>query len=57
MAVLPLGYAAMLHRPQGDLVAMMVSAALLGNVVLIIASGLLNRLAEKRSLDVTPPRR
>jgi malate:Na+ symporter len=45
---LSLGYAEMLHRPQADLVAMMVPAALLGNVVAIIASGLLNRLGEKR---------
>ncbi|WP_158811004.1 2-hydroxycarboxylate transporter family protein [Beijerinckia sp. L45] len=45
---LSLGYAEMLHRPQADLVAMMVPAALLGNVVAIIASGMLNRLGEKR---------
>ena len=45
---LSLGYSELLHRPQPELVAMMVPAALLGNVVAIIASGLLNRLGEKR---------
>jgi malate:Na+ symporter len=45
---LSLGYAEMLHRPQQDLVAMMVPAALLGNVVAIVASGLLARLGERR---------
>jgi malate:Na+ symporter len=48
--VLPLsiGYAEMLHRPQAELVAMMVPAALLGNVVAIIGSGLLARFGEGR---------
>jgi malate:Na+ symporter len=48
--VLPLsiGYSEMLHRPQADLVALMVPAALLGNVVAIVCSGLLARLGEKR---------
>jgi malate:Na+ symporter len=47
--VLPLsiGYADMLQRPQADLVAMMVPAALVGNVVAIIASGLLNSFGAK----------
>ena len=38
----------MLHRQQAELVAMMVPAALLGNVLAIIGSGLLVRLSEKR---------
>jgi malate:Na+ symporter len=48
--VLPLsiGYSEMLHRPQAELVAMMVPAALLGNVVAIIGSGLLARFGEGR---------
>ncbi|MDB5359464.1 MAG: 2-hydroxycarboxylate transporter family protein [Rhodospirillales bacterium] len=45
---LSLGYSELLHRPQAELVAMMVPAALLGNVVAIVASGLLGRLGEKR---------
>ncbi len=47
--VLPLstGYADILQKPQADLVAMMVPAALVGNVVAIIGSGLLNSLGEK----------
>ncbi|MGY4626297.1 2-hydroxycarboxylate transporter family protein [Bradyrhizobium sp. USDA 4486] len=47
--VLPLSiaYAEMLHRPQGELVAQMVPAALLGNVVAIVAAGLLARLGGK----------
>ncbi len=47
--VLPLsiGYADMLQKPQADLVAMMVPAALVGNVVAIIGSGLLNSLGAK----------
>jgi len=47
--VLPLsiGYADMLHQPQADLVAMMVPAALVGNVVAIIGSGLLNSFGTK----------
>jgi malate:Na+ symporter len=44
---LSLGYSEMLHRPQADLVAMMAPAALMGNVVAIIASGLLARLGER----------
>ncbi len=49
--VLPLSiaYADMLHRPQAELVAMMVPAALLGNVVAIVCSGLLARLTEGNS--------
>ena len=48
--VLPLSiaYSEMLHRPQGELVAQMVPAALLGNVVAIVSAGLLARLGEKR---------
>jgi malate:Na+ symporter len=47
--VLPLsiGYSEMLQRPQAELVALMVPAALLGNVVAIIGSGLLNRFGMK----------
>lgn len=46
--VLPLsiGYSEMLGRPQGELVAQMVPAALMGNVVAIIAAGLLARVGE-----------
>jgi malate:Na+ symporter len=48
--VLPLsiGYSEMLGRSQADLVAQMVPAALLGNVVAIVCAGLLARLGEKR---------
>jgi malate:Na+ symporter len=47
--VLPLsiGYSEMLHRSQAELVALMVPAALLGNVVAIIGAGLLVRLTDK----------
>ncbi len=48
--VLPLSiaYSEMLQRPQADIVAQMVPAALLGNVVAIVSAGLLARLGEKR---------
>lgn len=48
--VLPLSiaYSEILQKPQGDLVALMVPAALLGNVVAIVCAGLLARLGEKR---------
>jgi malate:Na+ symporter len=48
--VLPLsiGYSEMLHRSQAELVALMVPAALLGNVIAIVGSGLIVRLTEKR---------
>jgi malate:Na+ symporter len=48
--VLPLSiaYSEMLDRPQADLVAQMVPAAVLGNVVAIVTAGLLARLGEKR---------
>jgi malate:Na+ symporter len=48
--VLPLSiaYAEMLQRPQAELVARMVPAALLGNVVAIVSAGLLARLGERR---------
>jgi malate:Na+ symporter len=48
--VLPLSiaYSEILHRPQNELVALMVPAALIGNVIAIVASGLLARLGEKR---------
>jgi malate:Na+ symporter len=48
--VLPLSiaYSELLQRPQADLVAQMVPAALLGNVVAIVSAGLLARLGEKR---------
>ncbi|WP_271571494.1 2-hydroxycarboxylate transporter family protein [Bradyrhizobium sp. CCBAU 11386] len=49
--VLPLSiaYSEMLHRPQAELVAQMVPAALLGNVVAIVSAGLLARLGERRT--------
>lgn len=48
--VLPLsiGYSEMLGRSQADLVAQMVPAALMGNVVAIVGAGLLARLGDKR---------
>lgn len=48
--VLPLSiaYSEILQRPQADIVAQMVPAALLGNVVAIVCAGLLSRLGEKR---------
>src|SRR3984893_8293029 len=47
--VLPvsLGYSQILNQAQAPLVAMMVPAALLGNVVAIIASGMLKRFGER----------
>ena len=47
--ILPLSiaYAEILTKPQGELVAMLVPAALLGNVVAILASGMLKRVGEK----------
>lgn len=47
--ILPLSiaYSEILGKPQADLVAMLVPAALLGNVVAILASGLLKRIGEK----------
>lgn len=49
--VLPLSiaYSEMLHRSQAELVAQMVPAALLGNVVAIVSAGLLARLGEMRT--------
>lgn len=49
--VLPLSiaYSEMLHRSQAELVAQMVPAALLGNVVAIVSAGLLARLGEMRA--------
>ncbi|MGM3277665.1 2-hydroxycarboxylate transporter family protein [Ralstonia sp. 24A2] len=48
--ILPLsiGYSEILGRPQAELIAMLVPAALLGNVVAILASGVLKTLGEKR---------
>ncbi|CAJ0810023.1 2-hydroxycarboxylate transporter family protein [Ralstonia flaminis] len=48
--ILPLsiGYAEILGRPQAELIAMLVPAALLGNVVAILSSGVLKTLGEKR---------
>lgn len=48
--ILPLsiGYAEILGRPQAELIAMLVPAALLGNVVAILSSGVLKSLGEKR---------
>lgn len=47
--ILPLsiGYSEITGAAQGHLVAMMVPAALIGNVVAILASGILKRLGEK----------
>ncbi|WP_250520258.1 MULTISPECIES: 2-hydroxycarboxylate transporter family protein [unclassified Caballeronia] len=47
--ILPLsiGYAEITGAAQGHLIAMMVPAALIGNVVAILASGLLKRFGEK----------
>lgn len=49
--ILPLsiGYSEILGRPQAELIAMLVPAALLGNVVAILSSGVLKWLGEKRS--------
>lgn len=48
--ILPLsiGYAEILGRPQAELIAMLVPAALLGNVVAILSSGVLKSLGQKR---------
>ena len=48
MLPLSIAYSEMLHQPQADLVAQMVPAALLGNVVAIVTAGLLVRLGERR---------
>ena len=45
---LSLAYAEILHRPQTELVAQMVPAALIGNVVAIVSSGVLARLGDRR---------
>ncbi len=46
--ILPLsiGYSEILGKPQAELIAMLVPAALLGNVIAILASGMLKRLGE-----------
>jgi malate:Na+ symporter len=48
--ILPLSiaYSEILGKTQPDLIAMMIPAALIGNVVAILSSGLLNWLGEKR---------
>jgi malate:Na+ symporter len=48
--ILPLsiGYAEILGRSQAELIAMLVPAALLGNVVAILSSGVLKSLGDKR---------
>lgn len=48
--ILPLsiGYSEILGRPQAELIAMMVPAALVGNVVAILSSGILKWMGEKR---------
>jgi malate:Na+ symporter len=48
--ILPLsiGYAEILGKPQAELVAMMVPAALVGNVVAIVASGILRWLGDRK---------
>jgi malate:Na+ symporter len=47
--VLPLsiGYSEILGKPQGDLIATLIPAALIGNVVAILSSGCLKLLGEK----------
>lgn len=47
--ILPLSiaYSEILGKPQAGLIAMLVPAALLGNVVAILASGILKRIGEK----------
>jgi malate:Na+ symporter len=44
---LSLGYSEIMRTAQGPLVAMMVPAALIGNVVAIVGSGMLKRFGEK----------
>ncbi|MDR3411111.1 MAG: 2-hydroxycarboxylate transporter family protein [Formivibrio sp.] len=46
--ILPLSmaYAEILVKPQGELIAMMIPAALIGNVVAIIAAGLIKRIGD-----------
>lgn len=48
--ILPMSiaYSEILARPQADFVAMLVPAALIGNVVAIVSAGVLKRLGEKR---------
>jgi malate:Na+ symporter len=48
--ILPLSiaYSEILVKPQAELIAMLVPAALLGNVVAILASGILKRIGETR---------
>jgi malate:Na+ symporter len=48
--ILPLsiGYSEILGRPQAELIAMLVPAALVGNVVAILASGVLRWVGEKK---------
>ncbi|WP_254659110.1 2-hydroxycarboxylate transporter family protein [Ralstonia pickettii] len=48
--ILPLsiGYSEILGRPQAELIAMLVPAALLGNVVAILSSGVLKSLGDRR---------
>lgn len=47
--ILPLSmaYAEILGKPQGDLIAMMIPAALIGNVVAIVSAGAIKRYGEK----------
>lgn len=45
---LSLGYSEILHQPQEMLIAKLVPAAVLGNIVAIVTAGLLKRLAEKK---------
>ncbi|ADK16870.1 Citrate/malate transporter [Clostridium ljungdahlii DSM 13528] len=48
--ILPLtmGYSDILHQPQSLLIAKLVPAAVLGNIVAIVSAGVLKRYAEKR---------
>ncbi len=52
--ILPLsiGYSEILHKTQPEMIAMMIPAVLLGNIVAILSSGLLSWLGEKRG-DLT----
>lgn len=48
--ILPLsiGYAEILSKPQPELIALLIPAALIGNVVAIVSAGVLKRIGEKK---------
>ena len=48
--ILPMtaGYSDILHVPQGDIIPALLSAGLLGNLIAIVAAGLLKKLGERR---------